>query len=80
MSRRLRRRRREPIHDGYEMARSGARNPVPPGPSEPAAVLPRESLHKQCYADFLGQPLSERAHHLLHTDHHAWKCRGTVMS
>ena len=28
---------------------------------------------KQCYADFLGQPLSERAHHLLHTDHHAWK-------
>lgn len=26
-----------------------------------------------CYRDFLGSPLSEVAHHLLHTDHHAWR-------
>ena len=25
------------------------------------------------YKDFLGEPLSEKAHHLLHTDHHGWK-------
>ena len=25
------------------------------------------------YEDYLGEPLGERAHHLLHTDHHAWK-------
>lgn len=31
---------------------------------------------KQCYADFLGQPLSPLAHTLLHTDHHAWRMPG----
>ena len=35
----------QPIHDGYEMAPERGEIPVPPGPSEPAAVLPRESLH-----------------------------------
>lgn len=25
------------------------------------------------YKDFLGEPLGEKAHHLLHTDHTAWK-------
>ena len=24
------------------------------------------------YAEFLGEPLGETAHHLLHTDHKAW--------
>ena len=27
----------------------------------------------QVYADYFEKPLSERAHHLLHTDQHAWK-------
>jgi NADP-reducing hydrogenase subunit HndD len=27
---------------------------------------------KAIYADYLGQPLSEKSEHLLHTDHHAW--------
>ena len=31
---------------------------------------------KQCYADFLGQPLSPLSHTLLHTDHHAWRMPG----
>lgn len=31
---------------------------------------------KQIYADYLGQPLGELSHHLLHTDHHAWKMPG----
>ena len=28
---------------------------------------------KALYFDFLGKPLSEKSHHLLHTDHSAWK-------
>ncbi len=28
------------------------------------------------YTDYLGEPLGERSHHLLHTDHHAWKMPG----
>ncbi len=68
----------QPIHDGYEMA---------PERGEILYRLDRQSQlrfsHenpsiKQCYADFLGQPLSEQAHHLLHTDHHAWKMPGEL--
>lgn len=28
---------------------------------------------QKCYQEYLGAPMSERAHHLLHTDHHSWK-------
>ena len=28
------------------------------------------------YKDFLKEPLSEKSHHLLHTDHHGWKMFG----
>jgi len=28
------------------------------------------------YKDYLGAPLSEKSHHLLHTDHHGWKMPG----
>ena len=28
------------------------------------------------YRDYLGAPLSEKSHHLLHTDHHGWKMPG----
>ena len=28
---------------------------------------------KAVYKDYLDKPLSERAEHLLHTDHHSWK-------
>ncbi|MBR1603089.1 MAG: iron hydrogenase small subunit [Synergistaceae bacterium] len=27
----------------------------------------------QCYKDYLGAPLSERSHHLLHTDQAHWE-------
>ena len=30
---------------------------------------------KALYADYLGKPLSEKAHHLLHTDHHGWELK-----
>ena len=28
------------------------------------------------YREYLEKPLGERSHHLLHTDHHAWKMPG----
>ena len=28
---------------------------------------------QQLYSEYLGEPLSEKAHHLLHTDHNGWK-------
>ena len=31
---------------------------------------------KAIYADYLGAPLSEKSHHLLHTNHHGWKMPG----
>ena len=68
----------QPIHDGYEMA------------ADRVSILYNLDRHselrfshenpsiKQCYADFLGEPLGEKAHHLLHTDHHAWKMPGEM--
>ena len=59
----------QPIHDGEELA--GVRGQVLYGldqvselrfSHENPAVL-------QCYEDFFGKPLSQKAHHLLHTDH-----------
>ena len=31
---------------------------------------------QKCYQDYLGSPMSHRAHELLHTDHHAWQMPG----
>ena len=30
----------------------------------------------EVYEQYFEAPLSEKAHHLLHTDHHAWKMPG----
>ena len=62
----------QPIHDGQELAaeRAGVlyeldrANALRFSHENPAVLA--------CYRDFLGQPLSEKAHHLLHTDHRAW--------
>lgn len=63
----------QPIHDGQELAADRAQvlygldreNPLRFSHENPAVL--------QCYQDFLGQPLSEKAHHLLHTDHNGWQ-------
>ena len=31
-----------------------------------------EKASKYLYKEYLGKPLSEKSHHLLHTDHHGW--------
>ena len=66
----------QPIHDGYELAEERGnilrdldfKSQLRFSHENPSVI--------QCYKDFLGQPLSEKSHHLLHTDHHAWKMPG----
>ena len=63
----------QPIHDGVEMAPERA----PVLYSQDAGMELRFSHENpsitKIYEDYLGKPLSEKSHHLLHTDHHAWK-------
>ena len=63
----------QPIHDGVEMAPERA----PVLYSQDANMELRFSHENpsitKIYEDYLGKPLSEKSHHLLHTDHHAWK-------
>lgn len=66
----------QPIHDGVEMA------------GDRAPVLYRQDRNmtlrfshdnpaiQECYREYLGRPLSERAEELLHTDQHGWKMPG----
>ena len=63
----------QPIHDNCEMAPKRA--PVLYSQDKESSL---RFSHENpsiiaVYKDFLGKPLSEKSHHLLHTDHHAWK-------
>ncbi len=66
----------QPIHDGVELAdvrgqvlyRLDQKNPLRFSHENPSI--------RECYRNYLGKPLSEKAHHLLHTDHHGWKMPG----
>ena len=66
----------QPIHDGVEMAEERAQTLY----SQDANMTLRFSHENpsiiQIYEDYLGKPLSERSHRLLHTDHHGWKMPG----
>ena len=63
----------QPIHDGKEMAEY--RGGVLWGLDKKAAIRysHENSDVLALYRDYLKAPLSHKAHHLLHTDHHAWK-------
>ncbi len=63
----------QPIHDGVEMAECRGdvlwnldKNDKLRFSHENGDVL-------ALYHEYLKEPMSERAHHLLHTDHHGWK-------
>ena len=63
----------QPIHDGKEMAEY--RGGVLWSLDKKAAIRysHENSDVMELYRDYLKAPLSHRAHHLLHTDHHGWK-------
>ena len=62
----------QPIHDGCEckaeradvLYRQDAAMPLRFSHENPSIIA--------VYRDYLGAPLSDTSHHLLHTDHHAW--------
>ncbi|MGN1001624.1 MAG: NADH-dependent [FeFe] hydrogenase, group A6 [Oscillospiraceae bacterium] len=68
----------QPIHDGCELA--GERGDVLWELDADAEIrFSHENPDVNAlYAEYLGTPLSEKAHHLLHTDHHAWEMPAKV--
>ena len=62
----------QPIHDGCELAEERGER-LWELDRECELRFSHENPEVQAlYEDFLVAPLSERSHHLLHTDHHAW--------
>ncbi len=66
----------QPIHDGVEMAAERAPVLYCQDANMDLRFSHENPSIKKVYEDYLGQPLSEKAEHLLHTDHHAWKMPG----
>lgn len=63
----------QPIHDGEELAEE--RGDVLWN-LDKKAKLRKSHMNpavQAAYKDFLGEPLSHKAHELLHTDHHSWQ-------
>ena len=60
------------IHDGFEMA--GERGQVLYGLDkvENLRFSHENPSITKVYQEYFGEPCSEKAHHLLHSDHHAW--------
>lgn len=61
------------IHDGEELAYERGQRLYFLDKSAPLRFSHENPDVQKLYADFMGQPLSHRAHHLLHTDHQAWE-------
>ena len=63
----------QPISDGRELAEERGRVLWGLDAAAPLRFSHENPGVAACYADFLGEPLSERAEELLHTDHAAWE-------
>ncbi len=63
----------QPIHDNVEMAPNRAPTLYDQDAASDLRFSHENPSITAIYKDYLGKPLSERSHHLLHTDHHAWK-------
>ncbi len=63
----------QPIHDGQELAAYRGKKLWKLDSESKVRFSHENSDIITLYNDYLGAPLSEKAHHLLHTDHNAWK-------
>ena len=63
----------QPIHDGCELAESRSSVLRALDKAEPVRFSHENPDVMALYRDYLGTPMSTKAHHLLHTDHHGWK-------
>ena len=61
------------IHDGEELAYERGQNLYFLDKNAPLRFSHENPDVQKLYADFMGQPLSHKAHMLLHTDHQAWE-------
>lgn len=62
----------QPIHDGEELADERGRILWRLDAASELRYSHENPDVQALYRDFLGKPLSEKSHHLLHTDHFAW--------
>lgn len=76
MSRRLCRRWRSAIHDGEELASVRGEALYRLDKKNPLRFSHENPCVQQLYKEYLGEPLSEKAHELLHTDHNSWHMPG----
>ncbi len=63
----------QPIHDGYELAAVRGQQLYQLDMNNPLRFSHENPSIIAAYRDYFGEPLSPRAHELLHTDHNAWK-------
>ena len=63
----------QPIHDGTELAEDRGNVLWRLDQSELLRFSHENPDVKALYKDYLGAPLGEKSHHLLHTDHNAWQ-------
>ena len=66
----------QPIHDGLEMAEDRAKVLYRQDAGAELRFSHENPSIKAVYENYLSAPLSERAEHLLHTDHHGWTMPG----
>ena len=66
----------QPIHDGAELAESRGNILWELDANAPIRFSHENPDVQALYREYLEKPLGERSHHLLHTDHHAWKMPG----
>lgn len=62
----------QPIHEGQEMAEARGNRLWALDAASKVRFSHENTDIQALYKEYLGAPLSERAHHLLHTDHSAW--------
>lgn len=63
----------QPIHEGKEMAEERAQYLYGLDKIDHLRFSHENPEIKKCYEEFFGEPLSEKSHHLLHTDHALWE-------
>ena len=63
----------QPIHGGVELAEPRGKRLWELDAKADIRFSHENPEVQALYAEYLGQPLGERSHHLLHTDHEAWQ-------
>lgn len=62
----------QPIHDGYSLTEERGEKLYQLDKNSQIRFSHENPEIQQLYSEYLGSPLSEKAHHLLHTDHEGW--------